>query len=239
MALLDADPGFAAQIADGDEALARRVLTVPHVSAQRGAWLVPERATWRAPVTGLVLLEGAVARDVEVAGRIGTQFLGAGDIVQPWTAAGEGLPAAQRFTVHQRARFAVLDGRFALAASRWPGLIAVLTERLSEQVLRSSVHAALAQLPRVEQRVLAAMWALAERFGKVGPEGVVIDLRLTHAVLGQCVGARRPTVSLALRALMDDGLLARRDDGMWVLDRASTDALEGDLAQAPAAAAAG
>jgi CRP/FNR family cyclic AMP-dependent transcriptional regulator len=224
--LLDADPAFASAIPTADHPLARRVLTVPLLSADRGPWVPPPRATWRQPVVGLLVVSGAIGRDLDVAGRVGTQFAAPGDVLVPWTTTVETLPYTQSFTVHEPATLAVLERRFALAASRWSGLSAVITERLAEQVLRASVHAAIAQLPRVEQRVLASLWQLAESFGRVQPDGVVIELRLTHALIGQCVGARRPTVSLAIRALLDAGLLRRRTDGAWILHGSSTPALE-------------
>jgi CRP/FNR family cyclic AMP-dependent transcriptional regulator len=83
------------------------------------------------------------------------------------------------------------------------------------------VRAAIVGLPRVEERVLALFWQLADRWGVVRPEGVVVQLPLTHALIGQLVGAQRPTVSLALQSLADDGLLLRGDIGAWTLDHES------------------
>jgi len=46
-------------------------------------------------------------------------------------------------------------------------------------------------------------------------------MTLSHRMLGQLVGARRPTVTTALAQLAKDGELARRDDGTWLLTAAS------------------
>jgi hypothetical protein len=46
---------------------------------------------------------------------------------------------------------------------------------------------------------------------------VIVPLALTHRILGQLVGARRPTVSTALSELADRGELVRRPDGSWLL----------------------
>jgi hypothetical protein len=43
-----------------------------------------------------------------------------------------------------------------------------------------------------------------------------MPLALTHETLGALVGARRPTVTLALRKLTDDGALVAQDPG-WLL----------------------
>jgi DNA-binding IclR family transcriptional regulator len=54
---------------------------------------------------------------------------------------------------------------------------------------------------------------------------MAIDLELTHAELGRLVGARRPTVTLALQALREQGDLDRAPDGEWLLADRSRDAL--------------
>ena len=58
---------------------------------------------------------------------------------------------------------------------------------------------------------------LAQRFGRMTPEGIVIELPLTHQIIGDLVGSRRPTVSLALQSLAEGGVLKRLDDGRWHL----------------------
>jgi CRP-like cAMP-binding protein len=62
---------------------------------------------------------------------------------------------------------------------------------------------------RVDVRVLAYLWHLADRFGVVKPGAVKLDLPLTHAVLARLVGARRPTVTTALQRLIQLGYVAR------------------------------
>jgi hypothetical protein len=51
-----------------------------------------------------------------------------------------------------------------------------------------------------------------------------VPLALTHRILGQLVGARRPTVSTALGELAERGELVRRVDGSWVLRGSPPDA---------------
>ena len=48
------------------------------------------------------------------------------------------------------------------------------------------------------------------------PDGVVVPLQLTHEALGQLVGARRPTVTLALKMLCDRGAI-ERPDRSWLV----------------------
>jgi CRP/FNR family transcriptional regulator, cyclic AMP receptor protein len=87
----------------------------------------------------------------------------------------------------------------------------------ARQIRRASRHLAALALPRVEDRVMALFCDLADRWGRATPEGIRIDVPLTHAVIGQLVGARRPTVSLALTDLAAAGRLVRQDERCWLL----------------------
>ena len=57
----------------------------------------------------------------------------------------------------------------------------------------------------------------------------MLPVKLTHETLGRFVGARRPSVTLAMGQLADEGLVTRRDDGAWVLPPRSQDVLAGWL----------
>jgi hypothetical protein len=83
--------------------------------------------------------------------------------------------------------------------------------------MRLATTQAISQLTRVDRRLKALFWHLAERWGRVSGDGVIVPLALTHRILGQLVGARRPTVSTALSELADRGELVRRPDGSWLL----------------------
>ena len=69
----------------------------------------------------------------------------------------------------------------------------------------------------MDRRLKALFWHLAERWGRVSGDGVIVPLALTHRILGQLVGARRPTVSTALSELAERDELTRRPDGSWLL----------------------
>jgi hypothetical protein len=120
------------------------------------------------------------------------------------------------YRVNGELRLAMLDERVLLAARRFPNLVAGLQTRMGEQHQRLATQLAICQLPRVEDRVLALLWLLAETWGRVTPSGTVVPLALTHDALGELVGARRPTVTLALKELADRGALFRQD-GQWLL----------------------
>jgi CRP/FNR family transcriptional regulator, cyclic AMP receptor protein len=100
-------------------------------------------------------------------------------------------------------------------------------------------HMALSHLTRVDVRLLALFWHLADRWGRVGREGTLVPLRLTHATLAQLVGAQRPSVTSALRTLEQRGLLRRLPEGWLLLGDPPGDperALEANAHEAPSAA---
>src|SRR5690606_984395 len=100
--------------------------------------------------------------------------------------------------------------------ARYPPLIEALVERVSRRNRRLSLRLVINQLVRLEDRLLIALWALAERWGRVTPEGVLVPMELTHSSLARLVGARRPSVTTALGVLGRDRLLERTPEG-WLL----------------------
>jgi hypothetical protein len=122
------------------------------------------------------------------------------------------------WTVLAPTTLAVLGARWLAAVARWPQLSVALQRRVDVLARRMATHQAISQLPRVEDRLLALLLHLAEDWGRMTSEGVVVDLVLTHAELGRLAGARRPTVSLALAQLDREGAVRRREDGSWLLE---------------------
>jgi CRP/FNR family cyclic AMP-dependent transcriptional regulator len=227
--------------AGGTQAAAVRVLDV--VPAMRDAIPAEERAyayaamvaaaqttecgPLRLPATtapgrpfAAIIVSGAVLRETSLGDRCAGELFGAGDVIDigggPETELSL-VPAQTVHTAHQPVTLALLGNRFRAAASRWPGLHDVLGEQRAQQVRRASRHLAILALPRVDERIVALFGDLAERWGHVTPEGIRIDLPLTHVAIGQLVGARRPTVSLALTDLAAAGRLSRRPDRSWLL----------------------
>jgi CRP-like cAMP-binding protein len=110
-----------------------------------------------------------------------------------------------------------LGSTFERAAQRWPALTRSLLRLAQEGNERAMALQAIAQLQRVDERILALLWHLAERWGRVTHDGVVLELRLQHRVLADLVGARRPSVTTALGALAAQGSVVRRTGGGWLL----------------------
>ena len=197
-------------------------MVVPRIDVPVGPWAPETLPGGGAPV---VVLDGLLCRDAQLTDRTSTQLLGPGDIVDPWLTGDELLPCRISWRAHTSAVLALLDARFAQAARRWPALSAAVTRRLCERVDRLAAQGAALQLSNVDQRLVAHLWQLADRFGRVTQGGVVIPLQLTHQLLGQLVGAQRPTVTLAATKLAESGHVIRRDDGTWFLADSSRDVL--------------
>jgi CRP-like cAMP-binding protein len=104
-----------------------------------------------------------------------------------------------------------------VAARRWPRLISGLYSKCFEQHDELLLQRVVASQPRVDDRLLMLMWHTADRFGRMTAEGLVVPLALTHEAFGHLVGARRPTVSIAMKSLCDRGELSRRADKSWIV----------------------
>ena len=214
IALLDAEPDLAAGLSADEAALARRVVAARTLELGRGTWT----GDLGQGAVGAIVLSGLLAFGVPLdGGPGGLQLRGAGDVVLTQYPGGRLLGQAAAWAVAEPARLALLDEAFVATTRRWPALVEALLRRLSAQEEALAVQHSIAQLPRVDQRLRALLWQLAQRWGTVTRAGIVLPLALTHEGLGQLVGARRPTVSLALSDLAERGLVLRRPDRSWLL----------------------
>jgi CRP/FNR family transcriptional regulator, cyclic AMP receptor protein len=77
-----------------------------------------------------------------------------------------------------------------------------------------AVNMAIVHYPQVRPRLLLLLWHLADRWGRVTPEGVRIPLRLRHHLLADLLAVRRPSATAALQELIGEGLVSRDEDGL-------------------------
>lgn len=219
ISILDADPELGAGLDGEARELARRHAVATVHALPSGPLDFPSPAeNGAAPAIGLLVLDGLITRDVELAKRSTTELLGQGDVIRPWDdeLSLDPLPGRVTWSVLEPARVAVLDRRFAAVAGRWPTMLDTLIGRTVRRSRQLSVQRAIAQVPRVDARVLVLLWLLADRWGRVSPQGVRVPLALTHETIGKLVGARRPSVTTALGVLSRRGLVERTDAG-WLL----------------------
>ncbi len=199
---------------------ATQQLVAAEVRLREGAWK-PDHPLGGAPGDlGFLVVDGLVTRDVRV-GRHGcAELLGRGDVLRPWDVDDGGQAPVRHdaaWRVLQPARLAVLDSRFALHAGRFPPVVAELMSRTLRRSRDLAVLLAIAAMPRLDARLLAALWHLADRWGHVGTEGTLLPFRLTHETLAGLVGAQRPSVTTALRQLERRGSVRREARGGWLL----------------------
>jgi CRP/FNR family cyclic AMP-dependent transcriptional regulator len=227
--LLLEDPDLADAIPAERRAQATEELVTSCLSIAPGVWEPPEHDQG---AIGLVVLEGVILRHVEIDGRYGLELLGETDLLRPWQG-GEApmLDLHTDYSVLSPARLAWIDGRVARMLTRYPEL----TDRLFDRVMRRSRHLvanmAIVHQPRVDTRLQLLLWHLAGRWGRVRRDGVMLPLKLTHALLADLVAARRPTVTSALSDLTRRGLLRQTDDG-WMLFGQSPAVEHGEAAEA-------
>jgi CRP/FNR family cyclic AMP-dependent transcriptional regulator len=211
-------------------------LRVPLMLVERGPWSPPAPRQSAEPHFGVLLLDGLVLRRLTLNGRTGAELLGAGDLLQPWLRQPpyETLVAEPGWEVLERARLAVLDGRFAAQVAPWPEIAATLVGRALERACRLSFQHVASHTPGLYGRLLALFWALADRWGRVTPNGVLVPLGLTHATMAELVGAARPSVSTALAKLARNGTVCRISGG-WLLDMRSMELHAPGVDSAPGA----
>jgi CRP-like cAMP-binding protein len=148
-----------------------------------------------------------------------TEVVGPTDIIRPWETdlVPSVLPAAADWRVLHDAQVALLDGRATAVIGRWPELTAAIGGRLLRRARSLAYLMAAQHFVRVEDRLLAALWHLASMWGKVTPQGTVVPFRLTHEMLGNLIGAQRPTTTTAVRSLTERGRLLRDARHYYVL----------------------
>lgn len=222
VSLLTADPELGRGLTEDQLEDARRHAVLAAVTLGPGRWELDQlrdHATIQGEVQGFLVLSGVLMTEVTIASRTCMRLLAPQEFVLIDTTDGS-LPANWGWSVLRTAQIAVLDDRLVVIARRWPQLMIALLQRAGRQSQYALLQQAISQLPRAEDRLLALLWSIADRWGIVRSDGVRVDLPLTHETLAQMIGARRPTVTLGLRALVNRGLLSTDKDG-WLIDQAS------------------
>lgn len=209
----------------GDDALSEAVEGLETISVMAGEeFSVVDSGAVCCVIGGGRLALGVVA-DEQRERTIG--MLEHGDLlVRPldgWTSAG---PAVRCFAIED-SLIHLVDRERMEAWMRDPALAAGLVRVLSVQIAERELALAIALEPRVERRLLLKLRQLAERWGRVTPEGIRLDLRLTHQELANMVGAVRESVTLALGRLAEAGEIEVRNRTLTILNPAPEDAREG------------
>ena len=217
--IVDADPDLADLLDEAELERARRGALTRERRLSPGDWdatgaIEPDRHH-----RGFLIIEGLLSREVDVLGRTCVELLGPGDVLRPWRWDPEGshVHAEVGWIVLEQTRLAVLDHGLVVRMNPWPQLGVELFARGTRRAHHLAVALAIAHHQRVDDRLLLTLWHLAERWGRVVPEAIIVPLPLSHQRLADLVGAHRPSVTKAVGELAASGALSRRDDGVWML----------------------
>ena len=212
------DPDLLAGIDTETAEKLRRGAVARRLELACGPWSPPSGDGPLRGGLGLLVLKGLVCRSICVHGRDCPELLGAGDLLRPWEAAGSGLiDEVSTWRVLQPTTLAILDERFTSLLSRWPSIMVALVARGTQRSRALAIQLAIAHTRQAETRLLTLFWHLADRWGRMTPQGVILPLPLTHELLGQLACLHRPTTSTALQRLVNAGRIARRADRGWML----------------------
>ena len=220
MRLLEVEPALTEGLAAAREEEARERILVETMALPSGPW-EPAKVDVDGHL-GYLVLEGLLIREVHVGESRSVELLNFGDIVRPWQE-DPSLYSTSNWSALENTRLAILDGEAAELIAEYPPLVAVLVERAMCRARNLAVHWAIANTVGLEKRILMLFRHLAERWGRVTPDGVALPLRLTHQMVADLVGARRPSATTAIVRLADQDLLKRSPDGGWLLSSGSAD----------------
>jgi CRP/FNR family transcriptional regulator, cyclic AMP receptor protein len=212
------DRGLAAVVPAPDRESATRAAVAGALFVQPGTWDAKSDAHRTERGFGLLVLDGMLVRRVGFAHRLGAELLGRGDLLRPQEHDGEEatLPFEATWRVLTPLRLALLDRRWTERMAPYPDIALELSARTFHRARRLANMFTISLHPKLDQRLHLLLWELADRYGRVHPDGVHIDLPLTHELISHLAGAQRPSVSTAMARLGQRGLVERTATG-WLL----------------------
>jgi hypothetical protein len=214
--LLEIDPEL---FAGADPAALGDAPKVDVLSVDVGGW-EPDALDLAEPGhLGLLVLDGVILRRTALQVRDGVEMLGPGDLLRPWVATldHDDLVVRPLWSVYRRTRLALLDAAFAARVARWPGVTGELMDRLVRRQYALAIQLSITHTPNLQLRLRLVLWSLAGRWGRVTPDGIRVDVPLTHQLIADLAGASRPPVTTALGELERSGALLRDEAGRWLL----------------------
>jgi hypothetical protein len=217
--LLDAFPQLTGELPTEEVERARGELMVDVERVPKGPWRPPASRLTGERDLGLLIVDGLLARHVLVADTRATELIGPGDVLRPADHEGDDAPVpfGVAWTVLDPLTVAVLDSEVTESVCRWPQLVIAIVRAAVNRSFSLADHLALSHLRRVDDRLMVMFWHFADRFGSVRSDGVLVPLRLTHEMLGEIIGAQRPSVTTALGQLEAAGRISRRREAGWLL----------------------
>ena len=196
---------------------AHRALRARSMVLRKGRWDAAADAGLIEGGIGFLVLDGALIRCVSAAHRTSGELLGPGDLLRPDSDVTDELPFGSYWRAISDVRVALLDARFARNAAFVPEALGALVASALRRTDALSRQLVIVQSQAVENRILVTLDYLADRWGVVTGEGVVLPAFLSHGTLALLLGALRPSVTSAMVRLAAAGVVLRREDGRWLL----------------------
>lgn len=109
-------------------------------------------------------------------------------------------------------------GELRRLIDRFPGIGLNIIRYLSDRLAVSEREREVMAFRSVEQRLVARLLELAERFGQPGDSGVAIDARLTQQELADMIGTSRETLAMTVSSLRERGLLEMQNQRVVIRD---------------------
>jgi CRP-like cAMP-binding protein len=105
-------------------------------------------------------------------------------------------------------------------AATYPSVAAAVLGELGARLASANDRLAGLAFQSVPARLAAVLLELAERYGRVTPRGVRIDLRLTHGQLAELVSTTRETLTKVAGWLRAENLAQLARQEIWISDPA-------------------
>lgn len=208
-------PALGSHMPPKHRAVARQTLLVDITRIESGEWH-PDRTPQGPGHLGFLLVDGLMLREMVIARGHGVELLTKGDLLRPSQEDSASFARA-RWQVVRPIMLAELSPDLAASIARFPVLIEGLLERLMQRSRSLAAYATIESVRSLDDRLIALFWHLAERHGRRRADGVLVPLPLTHQILAELVGARRPSVTVALKRLDEAGRVSRVPEG-WLLE---------------------
>jgi hypothetical protein len=217
--LLEADPDLGVGLDERTTQDARMRLVARLDRVEPGSW-DPQRSLPESHGhLGVLVIEGLMTRDVQIASTTCAELVGRGDLLRPWDDLRINAPVQAGIDWHVMVptELALIDRRLVRALGDWPEVMSVLVLRAVARAQALAVSLAISCMHGLKLRLLVLLWHLADRWGRVGSDGVSVPLALSHRVIGRLVGASRPSVSTAMKELEREGVIRPQAEGGWIL----------------------
>jgi CRP-like cAMP-binding protein len=217
LSVVDAVPDLFDALDAERMAPARRRLRAGALRLRRGRWDAELDRDHVAGGIGFLVVDGALLRCVGLAHRTAGELLGPGDVLRADRDLEETEPFVLSFRALTETTLAVLDDRFAENVQLFPEVTGALAAGAARRANAMARQLVIAQFPSMDMRVLEMLRVLAERWGVVTREGILLPETFSHSTLALLLGARRPSVTTSTARLETAGTVLRRPDGRWLL----------------------